>query len=186
MPGVMTLGSDATGSSFDAALGYVRNKIAAFRLLGTVELPALRQQATNIWMAARDVGETDLATKAQAEFNRITTAQATWETNNDRLESILEPLRAVGVTGLGALPVAAWVVLATIGVAAAMAAAFVFRDQAAVRVAAICVEAVRKGVMSPADCHLLQPPKSSGFFEGIGTTVVLGGLAYWFLIRKRS
>lgn len=185
MPGAMTLGSDATGSTFDSALEYVRNKIADFRLLGTVDLPALRQQSTAIWFAARDAGDTDLATKAQAEFNKITTAQADWEMNNDRLESILDPLRAVGVTGLGALPVAAWVVLATIAIASAMAVAFVFRDQATVRVTALCLDAVQRGVISAADCERFKPPKPAGWLEGVGATVVLGGLA-WLLLRKRA
>lgn len=184
MPGQVTLGSDATGSSFDGALTYVRNKIAEFKLLGTVELPALWFQANKLYNAAVERGDYDFATKAASQRNKIKTAQDDWERNNDRLESILDPLRAAGVTGLGALPVAAWVVLATIAVAAAMAAAFVFRDQARTDMYALCLEAAGKGITTPQQCGDLAP-KGGGILESIGTVAVLGAVAFYFL-RKRS
>lgn len=184
MPGRVTLGSDATGSTFDSAVDYVRNKVAEFKLLGTVELPALWFQANKIYNAAIERGESELASKAAAQRNAIKTAQDDWERNNDRLETILAPLRSAGVTGLGALPVAAWVVLATIGIAAAMAAAFVFRDQARTQMYALCIEAVQKGTIPASECGNLAP-KDGGLFAGIGATIVLGGLAYWFLFRRR-
>lgn len=185
MPGPMTLGSDATGSTFDSAVAYVRNKIAEFRLLGTVELPALWFQANKIYNAASERGDLTLAGKAADQRNRIKAAQDEWERNNDKLESVLTPLRSAGITGLGALPIAAWVVLATIGIAAAMAAAFVFRDQARTEMYSLCIEAVQRGTIPASECGNLAP-KDGGFLAGVGTTVVLGGLAYWFLFRKRS
>jgi hypothetical protein len=183
----MTLGSDATGSTFDSSLGYVRQRIAEFKALGTRELPALRQQVTNVWLAAQNAGDGSLAARAQTEFNKVTTAQADWERNNDTLESILGPLRAAGVS-LGVIPVAAWVLAATIGIAAAMAAAFVFRDHAKIAIAQLCIESVQKGQLSADDCAKLAPKSTGGLFGDLSTAIMFGGLAYLAVafFRKRS
>ena len=81
MPGtiVRRLGDDA--AQYPDSLNYVQRKIADFQRLGTVELPALRQQATTIWLNASAAGDVDLANRAQAEFNKITAAQADWQPN---------------------------------------------------------------------------------------------------------
>lgn len=179
MPGVMTLGSDATGSTFDGALGYVRGKLADFNRLGTVELPALWRQANAVANAAANAGDGALAAKASGERSKIKTQQEAWERHNDTLASILAPLRAAG---LGIVPVAAWVVVATIGVAAAMAAAFAFRDKARVAIAALCIEAVGKGQISADDCGKLAPPPPPSVVGSLVGLVALGGLAY-FLFR---
>jgi len=182
MPGQFTLGSDTTGSSFDSAVAYVRGKIEDFRRLGNVELPALRARVTKIWLAAQSVGDGELSARAQTEFSKVTAAQAEWEQSNDRLQSILGALRSAGIS-LGAIPVAAWVVVATIGVASAMAAAFVFRDRARVDIAALCIEAVRKGHISADECGELLPPPPS-LLPGVAGVVLAGGLVYWLATRR--
>lgn len=181
MPGAMTLGSDTTGTDFTGALGYVRSKLAEFKALGTVELPAMWFQTNKIANAAREAGDGELAARATTELGKIKAAQEEWERRNDTLQSILTPLRAAG---LGIVPVAAWVVVATIGIAAAMAAAFVFRDNARVRISALCIDAVGRGVIQASECNKLNPPPSSlgGTLVGIAA---LGGLAY-FLLRRRA
>lgn len=183
MPGVMTLGSDTTGSNFDGALGYVRGKLADFDRLGKVELPALWYKANTIANAARNAGDGTLAAKASSQQAQIKTAQEDWERHNDTLQSILAPLRAAG---LGIVPVAAWVVVATIGIAAAMAAAFVFRDRARVEISALCIEAVSKGQLSAAECNKLNPPPPPSVVGSLVGLVALGGLAYWFATRRRN
>lgn len=187
MPGtiVRRLGDDA--AQYPDSLNYVQRKIADFQRLGTVELPALRQQATTIWLNASAAGDGDLASRAKAEFDKITAAQADWEINNDRLQSVLGPLRAVGVS-LGALP-AAWVIAVVVALAVAMTALFLTRDQSRTVIAKLCTEAIGKGQMTAAQCGSLldktTPPPLFGF--GSVTALALLGIgAYMYVNRKRS
>jgi hypothetical protein len=187
MPGMIVrrLGDDAT--QYPESLNYVQRKIADFQRMGTIELPALRQQATTIWLNASAAGDADLANRAHAEFTKITQAQADWELNNDRLQSVLGPLRAVGVS-LGALP-AAWVVAVVIALALAMAALFITRDQSRTVIAKLCSEAIGKGQMTTAQCGTLldktTPPPMFGF-GAVAAVAALGIGAYLYVNRKRS
>lgn len=186
MPGLTT--ASPTDTEYNGALGYIREKVADFRRLGTVELPALRKQVTAIWLSAAKAGDTDLATRAQGKFDEITAAQAEWEQHNDTLQSIIGPLDKVGIH-LGVIPVAVWVAVAVVGLATAIAGLMLLRDRVAASVSQMCVEAVQKGVMSADQCaSIVSATKPKGPFEGIGSGLFLLGAGYlavlYFTQRK--